>query len=213
MSQFFIEYRGEGGTVEYFELSVTTDVNLSYMGNPTQHPVEDGTVITDQIQNRNVSLSFQGLITDVKNITIGPIIASTDDQNQQLITQSQRSVEDNLEGLVRIRNSRRLFSVYYDFRQPPVDNCVFTNLSFDRDPETGGAYRASMDFQQVQLSERARVVTQPEPQPSVENQVEGKTNSSSNSTDEATTEELRESILLRTSGSLESFIIGDSDGN
>lgn len=213
MSQFFIEFESESGVVEYYELSVTTDVIINYAGNPTQHPVEDGTVITDQIQNQNVSLSFQGLITDIKNVTLGPIITRPQGQNQQLVTQAQRSVADNLEGLVRIRNSRSLVTVYYDFRQPPLENCAFTSLNFERDAGTGTSYRASISFQQVQLSERAKLVTQPTPQPEVEDQVEGKTNSSSNSTEEVEVKELQETLLLSSFGTIVNQFAGGTNDN
>lgn len=215
MGQFFIEYDGGEDTgVEYYELSITTDVNLSYIGNPTQHPVEDGTTITDQIQNQNVRGSFQGLVTNIKNVRLGPIIVSPTQQTQNLILQNQRSVSDNLEGLVRIRDARRPFTVYYDARRPPLTNCVFTNLNFERTTDTGTSYNVTLGFQQIQLSERARLITQPEAQPPVQDQVEGETNSSSNSTEEATVAEVREALSIGAVDSVINFFTGDgTDGN
>jgi hypothetical protein len=137
MAVFYIK---DGNDV--YELSATTDVSVQYSGTPTRFKVEDGSTITDHYTVENAIASFNGVITDIVSLNnIDPT----------------KTPKEYLEGLRRLQQAKRPFTVFVDDKLQPFDNCLFTNIGFDKSLSEGlSGWRVSLSFEQIRISDRAR---------------------------------------------------------
>jgi hypothetical protein len=137
MTVFYIK---DGNDV--YELSATTDVSVQYSGTPTRFKVEDGSTITDHYTVENAIASFNGVITDIISLNnIDPT----------------KTPKEYLEGLRRLQQAKRPFTVFVDDKLQPFDNCLFTNIGFDKSLSEGlSGWRVSLSFEQIRISDRAR---------------------------------------------------------
>lgn len=191
MGQFFIQTQEDNtADIKYYELTVTESIKLTYTSTPTKNPVEDGSNKTDHVVTENIKASFTGLVSDIKNISLGSISARNSNQDSVIISQGQRSVEANLTELKDLWKSNKPFTLYYDERLEPLDNCVFTLMDYNRDKNTGTGYKVTMNFEQIQLSERALLLVDSRFAEDVEDQAESKKNTSNNSTEKVGTESI-----------------------
>lgn len=167
---FYIE---EGDNL--YALTVTTDVDLNYSGTPTKNAVEAGFNATDHYMKDNVKITFNGMLSNIKNLT--------------LPSDMSRNVEDNITAITGLWESAGLFTVYVEGRV--FENCLFTTLSFSKKSGIGTSYAANWGIEQVRVSERAELVSIPEQSPETQQQHE----SLSSSGDSNTKEEEDSSLL------------------
>lgn len=151
------------GTPLVYELSCTTDISISSPASVTSSPVEDGSSITDNFYLSNRTASFSGIIT---NIRVAGMEAT--------------EVGVWLQSIKALRESKVLLTVVADTEV--LQNCIITNLNISKTKEQGlSGWKANLSFQEVTISERARLVEIKEPKPAEKDQVEGKKSSSSSS--------------------------------
>lgn len=148
MAIFYIDSPTEG----ILELTSTTDIQVNETSTPSKHKLETGESITDNVVVDNISVTFSGIISDVRRI----YQVTTQDDGRQAEVFSD-PVDGYISALRRIKNTKQLFTVRYDSRFPAFTNCVLTSLSAIRDAQTGLGYRISLSFEQVRLSGRARL--------------------------------------------------------
>lgn len=177
MSVFYID-TSEG----VFELTSTSSIRVVESSRATDHPIEDGERATDNIVNENLSVTFDGVISDIKRI-------STDEED------NQRSVEDFILSLRKVRNNKELFTLYYDDREFGVaENCLITNVQYERQAREGRGYKVNLSFKQLRVVEQANVTTTLDNQTDPD-KTQGKTDSSGNNT-ESVEDQFGEDVLI-----------------
>lgn len=136
------------------EMTSTTDITISETSHVTQHPLESGIDAADHIINKNRVVNFNGIISNIRRIS------HTQEENPQ--QDNQKDVSEYLDLLTEIRDSRELFTVYYDEGQPPAENCFFTSVNYTSNKNLHQAYRLTLSFEQFRISERAKLVEIPQ---------------------------------------------------
>lgn len=169
MSIFYIDSENEG----IFELTSTSDIRVTQSSRATKHALESGDSATDNIVNENTGISFSGIISDI--IRLNP-----EDQGAN----SQRDVEGFITSLRRLRNSKELFTVYYDDREFGVaDNCYLTSIDHERNSTTGRAYNLTLSFEQVRVVRPANITVTRDTQSSPDD-TQGETRSGGSNTED-----------------------------
>ena len=152
--------------VKVYELSCTTNISISSPAVVTKSPVEDGTSIIDNYYVDNRTATFSGIITDIR-------VSGFDVQNTP--------VYQWIGEIKSLRNSKKLITLFADTEVIP--NCVITTFDLDKNVEQGlSGWRCNLSFQEVDISERAKLVEIKEPKPEVKDDVTNKVNGSSTST-------------------------------
>ena len=140
------------------ELTSTSEVQINYPNTVTKHKMESGATATDHIINENMEVSFSGVISEIRRINFSP----NDNADQKVVVGTQQdfqqSVQDYITMLEKIRDSKTLFSLFYDDRLPAADNCLLSNVRLIRDSSLGTSYKVSIDISQIRLSARAKTV-------------------------------------------------------
>ena len=164
----------------FYELTLTSSITINYPTSSTDHPVEDGFNVSDNVVNGNVTINYEGLLSNIINYSLRD-------------PQSHGTVQQNIERLLSLRDSRKPFTVNYDSREtqkdslmPALNNCVFTDLRFSRASGEGDSYKVKIGVKQLIISKQAELITMIEPAPSVKNQAESLKESSSNNTSRTT---------------------------
>lgn len=145
MSFFYIDSPSEG----ILRLTSTTKVNIREDAKATSHPIEDGSEVTDNVVNSNASISFNGIISDIKSFS--PYLTSGTSFNDQ------KSVQDYISALRRIKDKKERFTVYFDSRFSGFNDCIITEFSLDTDSNTFKAYQVQLGFKQLRVARRARI--------------------------------------------------------
>lgn len=128
-----------------YELSATTNISIDQDMISTDRPVESGKEITDNSYLKNKVVRFDGIITNVKN------------------TSNVESTEEFLNEIAELRSAspRVLIDVVADGEF--ANNCLIERFSLNKDAAIGsGAWQVSMTMKEIEFSERARLVEQPE---------------------------------------------------
>lgn len=149
-----------------YELSCTTSVKVTENAVVTKSPVESGKSIVDNFYLDNKVISFSGIIT---NVTV-----SGQPENRR------REVGDWIDEIRALRARKEMLVVHYDSLKV-VPNCVITSFNINKTKEEGfSGWKCDMTFQEVDISERARVTEIPEPKPEVKDETDSKRSGSSN---------------------------------
>lgn len=184
-----------------YELTLTTDMQISYQSSVSQFPVEDGSSIVDHVNLKPTSLSYSGFVSNIVNVSL------KDPKNHP-------SVSENVRSLLELHKTREPFTVHYDSRNvaddsylPPLENCVFRKLDFSRRKNHSDSYLCSLEVTQIILTEAAKLTT--EIKESDLNQSEGLSDNSANSTKEVDVKKLSTTAPLNLIIGTESVSDGD----
>lgn len=149
-----------------FELSSTTRVSVKKSAIITKSPVESGKSIIDNYYLDNTIITFSGVIT---NVTVFG-------QDEKRV----REVSSWIDDIEVIRRAKDLLTVHYDDLQV-VPNCVITQFDIDKTKEQGNSgWSCTLVFQEIDISERARLVAIPEAKQEVKDATDPKSKTSSN---------------------------------
>lgn len=171
-----------------YELSSTTNVRVSQPAIASKKPTEAGKSLTDNYYLDNKTVTFNGVITNINNSS---------------------SVEDTQQWLYEIESLRAevppvLLDVYAD--NVFVSNCLIVTLDIDKSKQQGlGGWMVNIVLQEVDFTERAKLIEIPEPLESQEDNVDPKKKKSSNTTKEVP---LAETSLVKASRGLSDFVTG-----
>lgn len=169
--------------VKVYELSCTTSISINSPAVVTKSPVEDGTSIVDNYFVDNRTATFSGIITDIR-------VSGFDVQNTP--------VYQWIGEIKSLRRSKKLLTLFADTEVIP--NCVITTFDLDKTVEQGlSGWRCNLSFQEVDISERAKLVEIKEPKPEVKDDVTSPVNGSSSSTKKVQ-QALSESLYLKIKG-------------
>lgn len=136
----------------YYELSSTKEVVASFSGQATEFPLESGEAVSDHYVDKPASITFTGTISDIV------VLRGSE--------QIRKSTQEYVEGLLKLKKSRRPFTINWAGNLRPLDNCVFENLEVTQDDKRGwaggkAAYRISFTARQLRFGEGAQIVNSP----------------------------------------------------
>ena len=143
MRRFYLQTQDGFGSI--YELNSTTDVKYTERGKATDFPVEAGGTSSDNYTETPTTISFSGTITSV-GAGVSP--------------------EQFSEGIVRLKKTKQLLTVYSVAMLGGTANCLIETLEFTHTPKrgvSGSAISAKVDinFKQVRVANQARVVAIP----------------------------------------------------
>ena len=149
--------------VKEYALSSTTNISVKSPAVVTKSPVEDGTSMVDNYFLDNRTATFSGIITDIRVNGVGtPVL-------------------EWIGAIKDLRRSKKLLTLFADTEIIP--NCLITTFDLDKTVEQGlSGWKCNLSFQEVDISERARLVVIKEPKPEVKDDAVIKSSGSSSST-------------------------------
>lgn len=129
-------------TGDEYELQSTSNVKISYAGEPTDNTIESGDSVSDHYIHKATTLSLQGTITDV------------------VFTDEGRNTRSFTEGLKELKLSKTPFTFVFGNKIGVIPNCVFTSLDISQDSRRGKAgdldsFMVSMNLKQLRLAKQA----------------------------------------------------------
>lgn len=145
MATFYIQDPIEG----ILELTSTASITVTESSSTTKFKVEDGFNISDNITTENIKISFSGVISDVRSLSL-----VGNDQDPQAQPFGNRGVKNFIDSIRRIKESKSVFNVVYDTRLGVIDNCVLTSLVISKDAKLGLGYSVELAFEQIRVSSR-----------------------------------------------------------
>lgn len=143
------------------DASLKEDIIIT--SNVTEHPVENGTAISDHIFKQPIKLQIEGYITDSPNIVLGVI-------NLPLVKNSAQSLIDNFKNLLPFNTgdtpSQQAYSVIMQMWKERAlitivtqlevfDNMVIENVNFTKDAQSVHRLVFSMQCKQVAFVDTA----------------------------------------------------------
>ena len=168
MSAFYFYDPKEGDTnFKIYELSSTTDITIKSPAVVTKSPVEDGGSIVDNYFIDNKTATFSGIITQIR-----------------VSGQEERTdVESWILGIEQLRASKKLLTLVA--HKQVILNCLITQFDLSKNKDQGlTGWKCNMEFQEVDISERARIVEIKEPKEEVKDDVTALSKSSSQTSKE-----------------------------
>lgn len=147
MSQFWIETIPlKDEDAEVFQLTCTTDFKVVYPSEVSSHPVVDRREVTDNYIRKNVTVTVNGLLSEIKNYLMS--------RNEK----PQRSVRESLDFLLRIRDNGETFTLHLEDQLKPLVDCVFTSLTFNKESSYGSSYDVTIEIKQILPSKQVSLV-------------------------------------------------------
>jgi len=158
LSIYYIEF-SSGGSKSIFSFDSTSKITLNDSGSATSFPLESGEEVSDHYVNNNVTVSFNGRISDIKrrNIARESDIYKT---TQEFISQ-----------LRQLKHAAIPFKVYMGANLAPVDNCVFESLEINQDAQNGtrvvnkerqvSSFQISFTAKQIRFASKTSSVRSP----------------------------------------------------
>ncbi|QDP59457.1 MAG: hypothetical protein GOVbin4162_31 [Prokaryotic dsDNA virus sp.] len=193
MSVFYID-TSEG----ILELTSTTEVQVLESSSPTRHPLEDGESAVDNVVNQNSTVKFSGVLSNISSVSKTTSVTSLSSEEDDRDT----TVEGVLSSLRKVRKNKERFTVYYDERLPPADNCVITSLNITTNKEYYLSYRVELEFEQLRVVARAETTVTRDDQASPDDS-QNKTSSDGSNTED---QEPSESLFLGAGTAVSEFI-------
>ena len=169
----------------FLELTVTTEVSVEEVSDVTQHPMEFGSNVADNLVNKNKRYRFKGMVSNISSYLITMPESEEDDATfSGDLKPRQKRVTDYFADLERVRKARDLVTFYFDpqLDNDGISNCVITRINYRRQPDHGNAYLVDIELEQVRVSERAN--TFEEREQTDPNLTSGETEGASTSTKE-----------------------------
>ena len=139
---------------DVYMLDATETVEQNLPVQSTNFTVEDGSDISDNIALRPRTVSFSGVISDIKPAS----------------SKAKKKTIDYIKGLEDIRDKRELFSIYYSVNKEPLTNVFFESLNITQDSTNGtlrvgeankdsiSSFKVSFTVKEFRLSEKAKAV-------------------------------------------------------
>lgn len=163
-SFYFYDPSSQGNPIIY-ELSSTTDISIKTPAVATKSPVEDGSSLVDNYFIDNKIATFSGIITQLR-------VAGQE---------GRTNVSEWIASIESLRASKKLLTLVAHTEL--VQNCLITQFSLDKNKGEGlTGWRCELEFQEIDISERARIVEVKTPKEEVKNEVTPKSKVSGSST-------------------------------
>ena len=143
----------------YFDTAETVVKN--FPNKVTNHPIEDGSPVTDHIVSEPKKITVSGVISDASfffaaDDTFSKVSTLPDGTSKRVPVEGR--AQKALDQLEQIRDGREVFTL--QTRNEIFEQMVFTSFSVPRDANTGDAARVRFTAQQIETVKR-RFVTVP----------------------------------------------------
>ena len=151
MSIYYIKNEKDGNI---FTLDSTSDMEIMDNGSATSIPIESGKPVSDHYVNDNVTIRFNGTISDVKAISV--------DGDNRI-----KSTQLFLEGLRSLKASGLPFTIHTGANSGLFENCVLESLAIKQSNKNGtlvrgdkeiSSYKISFTAKQIRFGSRADLV-------------------------------------------------------
>lgn len=167
MADKFIYIKDSDGNKYY--LDAVSDVTYTQSGTPTEYHVESGKKVSDHYEQNQDVVTYSGDISEVKFINNGEVTTS---------------LEDFVVKITALKKSGKPFTCGFAKILPSLKNCVFTNLDFSQNKQTGRfAYNVNISIKQILTANRADIVATPVPASAYADRLEDKSDSQGNTYD------------------------------
>lgn len=141
-------------------MDATISASHSYKSEIAKNPIEDGSDITDHINNKLPSYTLEGIITDTP---LGlPIIGNAQNiarRISEIFGKNSRSI-NGMDSLLLLRDKKIPFTVTSGVKL--YENMAFETLDFIEDETTGQAIKISATIQQIQIANSKTVLANPD---------------------------------------------------
>jgi hypothetical protein len=142
---FYIMSDNGASTGSIFEMDATISQNYNLAGKPTKYAVESGSKASDHYSKDLISLTYSGIVSDVKYLSG---------------VEFSKNVADFESGIVALRDSGEFFACNFSDDQSLIKNCLFTSLQVSRSLENGKyAIAISFTTDQVEVANVSQVIS------------------------------------------------------
>ncbi len=132
-------------TIDGFIIDATLTESHNFESDVTSYPTESGSVITDNIRPRPVTVQIDGIVSDTP---IGTVATARANESTATGTNFEFLPSDAaLAKLLEIRDRREPITIETSLKR--FESMALTQLEIPRDAETGNALRFSATFQQI----------------------------------------------------------------
>jgi len=150
-----------------YELSSTTACRVSESARITNRRVEDGKSLSDNYYLENRVVTFDGIITDIRN-------NSSVEGTEKFLNELRELRGLDIPALLDVQANNQF-----------IPNCLIQTLDISTDPKTGVyAWKVNMVLKEVTFAERASLVEVAEPKESRKDEVSGTRDRSTNTVQE-----------------------------
>lgn len=193
-SQVFLEVPPKDADAEriFIELTVTSSLSIDMPTEVSSQPTLDNQVVSDNAVNRGKMFTLTGMISNNPNTALVP-------------NGYQRDVGTNFGLLQYIRDNKLVFTLHFDNanRQPPIDNCILTNLGFRKNSGMGSSYDVTLAVQEILLSEEAFISSEVFRDEATKDQHQGRSNTKPVATTDVDSFTLQLRLLLGITGAFD----------
>lgn len=134
---------------DIYQMDATTQVNYQQSGKVTEYAVEAGFNSADHYKHDADRITFNGYVSQAKFLRKGT--AGTD------LALFEKGMQD-------LKRSGQFFTCTFSDNLSPMTNCLFDNLTMERDVETStNSLKVSFVIKQVRVSDQAELSTKPIP--------------------------------------------------
>lgn len=189
------------------EMAANDKITITDNSDVTQYRMDYGSYIGDNVVNKNRKFSLSGVVSNIRSLLLAK---RGDGETTGTAKPNQKTVSDYFQLLERIRDSRDVVTLAFD---PQIDNggaqdCIITQVSYTKTPQTGDAYMVNMNLEQIRKTESATFTTRREQANPDQNQDETKSGRKPTQEDDTPTQS---SLLDLTEGVRGLFGSGDED--
>ena len=139
------------------EMASNDKISITDLSDITQHKMEVGADVGDNVVLKNKVLRFSGLVSNIRSFYISRSSSSTNQGTSGNIKRDQKLVSEYFQLLKDIRDSREVVAVAFD---PQIDggglqDCLIKEVSYRREPKLGDAYMVDMTVEQIRRTSAA----------------------------------------------------------
>ncbi len=164
MANFYLQPQSD--IMSLYELHATTDISVSFASEVTSYPIEDGSDVTDNVVLSAIEVSFQGILTDVKQE--GSLLSIDTVKNLLTSQKDEAAIKakaEYIEDLRRLQKEKEIFLVYFsgdnDGELSDLELAILTQFDISKTAEIGSSWEVSVTLQEIRVATRAQVDAQP----------------------------------------------------
>ena len=148
-----------------YELHATTDIKASFQSTVTTYPIETGSDVSDNVVMSPATVSFTGVLTDVKQSGSFLSLSFIKDAITQTLPDVQIPYFDYINELRQRQFAKELFYVYISGDNAgeieDIELAIITDFSINKDTSLGQSWSVDISLQEVRLASRAQLEAQP----------------------------------------------------
>jgi hypothetical protein len=154
VGQYYI--RTEEGVI--YEMDATSEVVANFPGELTNFPIQSGDFVSDHYVNKNTTITFEGVISDIKS----PNSLTLDGRGLNRF----KSTSDYVNGLLELKQTKKTFTLFCFSILTPFVNCLFEDLTIRQNNKNGysngiNSFAISFKCKQIRFGSQAIITAAP----------------------------------------------------